>query len=190
MKKVLTGLGFLIVATNTIAHEGHNAGAILSAFIHPMTGLDHLVMFLSLGFFIGQSKQYRFAQLLTLAMLMSIGIILGQLGVYAPMVEVAIACSLIVLGAIFLKNWLTNQAVLFGLLGGSVILHGLAHGVLLQSFSTSQALTTSGMMIFGALAITFLGSALATSRLGKRFALQQWLAAAMVTLGGSLVLVS
>lgn len=188
MKKTLIGSGLLGATTHAMAHEGHGAGALLTAFTHPMTGLDHLVVFLALGFFIAQRKQYRVSQLLGLALLMGIGIILGQLGLYAPMVETMIACSLIVLGVICFKRWLPNSAALFALLGGSVMLHGLAHGVLLQSLPMSQALATSAMMMSGAVVITLLGFAIANSRLVKRFALQQWLAAAMVLVGGSLVL--
>lgn len=190
MKKAVIGLSLLGVTTSAMAHEGHGAGALLSAFTHPMTGLDHLVVFLAIGFFIAQSKQNRATQLLGLVLLMGIGIFFGQLGLYAPMVETAIACSLIVLGVVSFKRWLPNQAPLFALLGGSVILHGLAHGVLLQALSASQIFATSAMMVAGALVITILGFVLANSHLVKRYDLQQWLAAMMVLLGGSLVLAS
>ncbi len=190
MKKNLIGLGLLGFAADTMAHTGHSAGALLTAFAHPMTGLDHLTVFLAIGFFLAQSAQHRTSQLLGLMLFLSIGMFSGRLGVYAPMVETAIACSLIVLGVLGFKRWLPNQTALFTLLGGSVALHGLAHGVLLQSMPLSQSLAMSVMMMLGAVVITLFGFALANNRLVKRFALQQWLAAGMLLLGGSLVLSS
>lgn len=188
MKKSLIGLALLGFATNSFAHTGHGVGQLLAAFAHPFTGLDHLTVFLAMGFFIGQRAQLRISQLVGMLTLLAFGMFWGQQGLYAPMMETAIACSVIVLGVVSFKRWMPDQGVLSGLMGATAVLHGLAHGVLLQSLPLATALSTSAMMLLGALVIALLGIALANNVLVKRVAIQQWLAAAMLLLGGSLIL--
>lgn len=188
MKNKLMGLGLFALADNAVAHTGHGAGQLLAAFTHPMTGLDHLTVFLALGFLLAQGRERRLSSLLGLMLLMGIGMFLGHQGLYAPMVEAAIACSLVVLGVVCFKRWIPNQVALFALLCTSVVLHGLAHGVLLQPLSVSVSLSVGVMMMLGALVVALLGFSMANNRLVKRFALQQWLAAGMLLLGGSLML--
>ncbi len=188
MKKSLISLALLGFANSSLAHTGHGTGQLLAAFVHPFTGLDHLTVFLAMGFFIAQRAPFRLSQLLNMIVLLGIGMFLGQQGLYAPMVEVAIACSVTVLGVVSFKHWMPDQRVLVGMMSTAAVLHGLAHGVLLQSLPLSQVLSTSVMMLLGALVIVVLGLALANNALVKRIAIQQWLAAAMLVLGSSLML--
>lgn len=187
MKKSIIGLGLLVFASHAMAHTGHGANEWLVAFTHPMTGLDHLAIFFATGFFVAQSTHGRVFKLFTLMLLMGFGMFLGQVGFYAPMVEAAIACSMIAIGALAIQHRLPASTMLFTALGLSVVLHGMAHGVLLQSVSIAQSVALGAMMLSGAFIVSLLGFYIGNNGLVSKFDLHRWLAACMLVLGANLV---
>lgn len=104
-------------------------GGFLAGFLHPVSGLDHVVAMVAVGLwgaFLGQPAIWLLPVVFPLVM--AFGGVLGILGVPIPSVEVGIAMSAIVLGlcvALALRPPLWVAAVL---VGAFAVFHGHAHG--------------------------------------------------------------
>lgn len=122
-----------------MAHAGHSGGDLHGAsdgygmlqtgFIHPFTGVDHLLMMLCVGIWAGRSRGALRWQLPVGFLLgMTGGWLLGLAGVSVAGLESGIAATLIALGVVLaLRLDLPRAVQLVGVaLGAS--LHGLAHG--------------------------------------------------------------
>lgn len=131
---VLTSLivAFPIVAFPGAAHAHSGEGAIggfFSGFMHPLTGLDHIVAMVAVGLwgaFLGNPALWILP--VVFPVVMAFGGALGILGIPLPGVEIGIALSGIVLGAMVagaVKPPLWIAAILVGFFA---IFHGHAHG--------------------------------------------------------------
>lgn len=113
-----------------LAHvETGAASGFVSGFFHPLGGLDHVLAMLAVGLWGSQlGKPAIWALPVAFPMAMAFGGFLGLLGVPLPAVEIGIALSAIVLGAMVLLAlrpplWLAGMIV-----GVFAIFHGHAHG--------------------------------------------------------------
>lgn len=164
------------------AHVGHGttgSGGVIDGFLHPVTGIDHLVAMVAVGLWGAQLGAPAIWLLpLTFPLVMAVGGFLGLIGIPLPGVNVGVALSGVVLGLFVLSAsrpplWI--PAVIVGVFG---LFHGHAHGT---------AMPMSGSPIaFGA------GFILATGLLhacGIVFGLlERWPAGALtVRLGGALI---
>ena len=120
----------LLLVTTASAHtEKGAAGGFISGFLHPITGLDHIVAMVAVGLwgaFLG--KKAMWALPVIFPMVMALGGALGILGVPLPYVEIGIALSGVVLGlmvAFAVRPPLWVAGVLVGIFA---IFHGHAHG--------------------------------------------------------------
>jgi urease accessory protein len=126
----------LIVATTlaltqaALAHSGADAATGLqSGFLHPLTGLDHLVAMVAVGLWGAQLGNPAIWVLpITFPLVMALGGLLGIAGVPLPLPEQAVAVSGIALGALVACRVRAPLAVAMLLVGGFAIFHGYAHG--------------------------------------------------------------
>jgi urease accessory protein len=104
------------------AHPGHVAG-----FLHPFTGLDHLLAMVSVGLWAAQlGGRWRWAVPLAFVGSMALGGALGFAGLHLHFVEPMIAASVLVLGlAVSLRVQLRWPAL--ALVGTFALFHGVAH---------------------------------------------------------------
>jgi urease accessory protein len=181
----------LIVATPATAHTGDVAGGFAGGFAHPLFGPDHIVAMVAVGLwgaFLGAPAIWLLP--IVFPLVMAFGGVLGIAGVPLPYVEVGIAISAIVLGAmvaIAAKPPLWFAAIL---VGAFAIFHGHAHGTELPAASDATAfaigfVVATGLLhlcgiAFGRLAQTRRGS-LAVQAAGVSIAL-----AGLVFLGKAL----
>jgi urease accessory protein len=131
---VALGLGSLF-SSPAAAHMGTGLpGGFLSGFMHPFSGLDHLLAMVSVGLwgaFLGRPLIYVLP--MVFPAMMVVGAIMGMIGVPMPPVEVGIALSVLVLGgcialAVKAPVWAASPIVaLFA------VFHGYAHGKELPS---------------------------------------------------------
>jgi len=105
------------------------ASGLVSGFLHPITGLDHLVAMVAVGLWGAQLGNPAIWVLpITFPLVMAVGGLLGVAGVELSYVEEIVALSGIALGAavaIHLRPPLWIAAVLVGVFA---IFHGYAHG--------------------------------------------------------------
>jgi urease accessory protein len=97
---------------------------------HPFLGLDHLLAMIAVGIWAGQlgGRAFWFVPL-TFVSVMSAAATLGSFGITLPMVEPAIACSVLVLGLLIAGSVRLPTMAGVGLVGLFAVFHGYAHGL-------------------------------------------------------------
>ena len=123
---------FLLVAPEfALAHVGQGdiSGGFLAGLEHPVFGLDHVVAMVAVGIWGAQLRAPAIWVLpVTFPLVMSFGGILGGLGVPIPGIEIGIAVSAIVLGAMIAFVVRPQLWVAGVIVGVFAIFHGYAHG--------------------------------------------------------------
>ena len=101
-KKFLLALAAALVAgaTPALAHPGHGeAVGLIHGFVHPMSGIDHILAMVAVGLFAAQlGGRALWLVPTSFVTMMGVGGMLGISGVDVPFVEVGIAMSVVVLG--------------------------------------------------------------------------------------------
>ena len=126
----LTVLGLCLVPTAAFAHPAiGNASGFVHGFMHPLGGLDHQLAMILVGIFAYQlgGRALWLVPLSFIAM-MAVGGFLGVTATPLPFVEIGIALSVVVLGAIVAFGVKAPLAVAMGVVGLFAIFHGHAHG--------------------------------------------------------------
>jgi urease accessory protein len=122
---------FLFLISPALAHvdEGQSAG-FLVGFAHPLYGWDHVVAMVAVGLWGAVlGKPALWVLPITFPIVMSLGAVLGILGIHVPAIETGIAISAVFLGlliAMMVKAPLPVAAVL---VGAFAVFHGYAHGI-------------------------------------------------------------
>ncbi|MCB1725522.1 MAG: HupE/UreJ family protein [Gammaproteobacteria bacterium] len=118
------------LAMPALAHEGAGAiGGFVSGFLHPIFGWDHVAAMVAVGLwgaFLGSPAIWVLPVVFPLVM--AFGGALGVIGVELPAVEVAIALSAIVLGAMVAFAARPPIWIAAVIVGVFAIFHGHAHG--------------------------------------------------------------
>ena len=132
MRKLLPALAALVVVAPTaaLAHPGHGeAIGFAAGFMHPMSGLDHILCMVAVGVFaVGLGGRAVVLLPLSFAGMMVVGFLLGANGINLPFTELAIALSAIVIGAVAASGKSMPVAAAMSLVGAFAVFHGLAHG--------------------------------------------------------------
>ena len=116
--------------SSAFAHTGNDVAlGLQSGFLHPLTGVDHLVAMVAVGVWGAQLGNPAVWVLpITFPLVMAVGGLLGLLGMPLPFTEQVVALSGLALGlmvALWLRTPLWIAAVLVGIFA---IFHGYAHG--------------------------------------------------------------
>jgi urease accessory protein len=114
--------------------ESGQAGGFLSGLSHPVSGLDHVVAMIAVGLW-GAQLGMPAVWVLPVAfpLMMAVGGMLGLIGAPLPAVEVGIALSAVVLGALVLGRVRLPLAVAVVVVAFFAAFHGHAHGTELQA---------------------------------------------------------
>lgn len=119
-------------AAPAAAHVGHGTvgtGNFIDGFLHPVTGLDHLIAMVAVGLWGAQLGAPAIWLLpIVFPLVMAVGGFIGLLGLPLPAVDLGVALSGVVLGlcvAFVARPALWIPAVIVGAFG---LLHGHAHG--------------------------------------------------------------
>ena len=126
----LAVLALCLAPTAAVAHVGvGSTSGFVHGFMHPLSGLDHQLALILVGLFAYQlGGRALWLVPLTFVSVMALGGFLGVMGVPIPFVEVGIALSVVVLGAIVAIGVRAPLAVAMGAVGLFAIFHGHAHG--------------------------------------------------------------
>lgn len=146
-----------VLSAGARAHIGHDsdelvhgqASTLLSGFLHPLTGLDHLAAMVAVGLWSALTARRAWPDLLWaplgFAAMLLAGAMLGLQGVPLPAVEPMIAASLLVIGLLVLTRWRVPGVAAATLVGVFAVFHGLAHGYELAGDANAFAVM-AGMM--------------------------------------------
>jgi len=140
MKKFLLVLA--LAPFPALAHPGGPlAHGLAGGFLHPLMGMDHLVVMLAVGLWAGlQGGAARLVLPGAFMAAMALGMGLGMAGLAMPGVEAGVLASVLLLGvlaALAVRVPLGMAAPLVGLAG---LLHGHAHGVEAGALEVTYAL--------------------------------------------------
>ena len=116
-----------------ISAFGHVASGQTSGFAtglqHPWSGLDHVLAMIAVGLWGAQLGNPAMWLLpVTFPMVMSMGAMLGLLGLPLPGIEIGIALSAILLGVMVTREARPNLTVAVALVAFFAVFHGHAHG--------------------------------------------------------------
>jgi urease accessory protein len=118
-------------------------------FVHPFTGLDHLLAMFAVGLWAAQHRGRALWMIpLTFVGVMVLGGIVGVSGAYVPGAELGIALSLLALGGLIATATRFKPSLSMLVVGFFALFHGYAHGhempaaVSAVSFSVGFVLAT------------------------------------------------
>jgi urease accessory protein len=120
----------LSLPSYVFAHvEGGQATGFITGLQHPWSGLDHVLAMIAVGLWGAQLGNPAMWLLpVTFPMVMSMGAIMGLLGIPLPGIEIGIALSAILLGAMVVGAVRPKLIFAALLVGFFAIFHGHAHG--------------------------------------------------------------
>src|SRR5947209_14160171 len=165
MKRVAqrTGIAMMVVIALThsaLAHTAAGTGVGLqSGFLHPLTGLDHLVAMVAVGLWGAQlGSPALWALPIAFPLVMALGGVIGIAGIPLPFAESIVALSGIALGILVALRARPPLAVALLIVGTFAIFHGYAHGRELPSAADPVAyaigfVTATGMLHVGGILI-------------------------------------
>jgi urease accessory protein len=142
---ILFSLGWAQVACAHV--EGGQAAGFITGLQHPWSGLDHVLAMIAVGLWGAQLGSPAIWILpIAFPMMMSVGAMMGLLGIPVPGVEIGIALSAIVLGTMILAEVRPKLAIAIAMVGVFAIFHGHAHGTELPA-GQSGLLYSMGFVI-------------------------------------------
>jgi urease accessory protein len=151
--RTLIALILLGAAAPVLAHTADGvAGGLLSGFLHPVAGWDHVIAMVAVGLwgaFLGPPAIWLLPVVFPLVM--ALGGVLGVLGMPLPGVEIGIAASAIVLGAMVAFAARPPLWVAALIVGAFAVFHGHAHGTELPEAASPIAYSLGFVIATGLL---------------------------------------
>ena len=155
---------FMLLPSTASAHsETGTVGGFISGFLHPLTGLDHIVAMVAVGLwgaFLGAPAIWVLPVVFPLVM--AFGGALGVLGVPLPGVETGIALSGIMLGLAVTFAARPPLWVAAVMVGCFAIFHGHAHGAELPHSANAMTYAVGFVISTGLLHLTGIAIGLLT----------------------------
>lgn len=139
----------LLAPTLAFAHPGGvEVHGFTHGFMHPVTGLDHVLAMVAVGMLAFQMGGRAVWMLpLTFMALMIGGGVAGMMGMDLPYVEMGIALSVVVLGGAVAAGVKAPLAIAMSLVGLFALFHGHAHGT--EMPETASGLAYGAGFLFG-----------------------------------------
>src|SRR5258708_10673125 len=152
MSTGLTTAALTLIPAAAFAHPGlGDAHGFVAGSAHPLGGLDHILAMVTVGIFAWQlGGRALWLVPATFVLAMAAGGALGMANVPVPFVELGIAASVIVLGAVVAFARRAPVAIAVGLVGVFAIFHGHAHGTEMPLDATAGTYA-SGLVLATAL---------------------------------------
>jgi urease accessory protein len=134
------------------AHTFGSQGAgLMAGLTHPFVGLDHLLAMIAVGIWAGQlGGRAVWLIPLTFVSVMAAAASLASFGLLLPLIEPAIACSVLVLGLLIAGSVRLPTSLGALLVGLFAVFHGYAHGLELPQ-AASPILYGAGFVLATAL---------------------------------------
>ena len=134
-------LGAVLVPSVALAHTGHgDTGGFTHGFMHPVGGLDHVLAMVTVGILAAQlGGRAIWLVPASFVGVMLLGVMLGLSGMTLPLVEIAIASSVVALGAVVALGLRMPVAAAMAMVGAFAVFHGYAHGAEMPAETAAAA---------------------------------------------------
>lgn len=167
MRRVVSLILLVLASTPALAHTGGAiAGDFTSGFEHPVKGLDHLLAMLAVGLW-GAQIGGRSIWTLPVAfpLVMAAGGLVGAARIPVPHVELAIALSVLGLGAAIALAFKPVEWLAIAAVGVFALFHGYAHGAELPTAVDPAAYGVGFVVATGLIHLAGIGIGLLLGRL-------------------------
>ena len=139
---------FFLICTFSLpalAHPGHGGNGLMYGLLHPLTGIDHLLVMLAVGVLGGRfGGSLRWQLPAMFVSMMAVGILLGVAGLTMPWLETVVATSVMVVGLLLMTTDISAR-MLLALVPIAGVFHGMAHG--LEATSAAGVETVMAMLV-------------------------------------------
>lgn len=154
-----------------LAHTGvGDTGGFVHGFSHPIGGLDHVLAMVLVGVFAWQlGGKALWLVPATFVGIMALGGLLGVAGIGVPFVEVGIALSIVVLGAVVAFGVKALVAVAMAVVGLFAVFHGHAHGSEMPESVAGAAYGLGFMLATASLHLAGIAIGFVVGTLGDRY---------------------
>ncbi len=157
MPCLLRALSFVLLfsgAATALAHSEVSglAGGLLSGLAHPLQGADHVVAMVGVGLwgaFLGRPAIWVLPVVFPLVM--ALGGLLGLASVSLPGIEIGIALSALVIGAMVSMQARPPLALAAVIVAAFAVFHGYAHGAELPAAASPLAYSLGFVLATGSL---------------------------------------
>ena len=160
----LTVCGLALLPVRAFAHEGGDVvGGFLSGLKHPVLGPDHVVAMVAVGLWGAQlGRPANWTLPVAFPLVMALGGAFGARGLPLPGVEIGIALSAMVLGAMVALAVRPPLAVAAVIVALFAVFHGHAHGTELPGAASPLAygagfVTSTGLLHLSGIALGLIG---------------------------------
>ena len=158
----------MLLASPAVAHSGTGLpGGVAAGLLHPFSGFDHMLAMVAVGLwgaFLGRPLIVLLPVIFPAVM--ALGGALGIAGVPLPPVEIGIALSVLVLGAMIAGAVRAPVWLACGLVAVFAIFHGYAHGSELPSAADPIGYSLGFVLATGLLHVLGIGIGLINHRPG------------------------
>jgi len=160
----------LLVPTAALAHAGVSAvHGFMHGFGHPLGGLDHVLAMVAVGIFASQlGGRALWLVPATFVLVMAAAGAAGKAGITVPLVELGIALSVVILGAMVALRIKAPVAIATGVVGFFAVFHGYAHGAEMPQNAGVAAYGLGFMAATALLHATGIGVGVLIGRIGER----------------------
>jgi urease accessory protein len=188
--------GILLILASALIAPGtvlaHNpvgvAGGFASGFLHPLSGVDHILAMVAVGIWGTQlGAPAIWALPVAFPLVMAVGGALGVRGIFLPGVEIGIAASALLLGFVIFRETKPPLYVAALIVGFFAVFHGYAHGTELPHAANPLAYGVGFVIATGLLHMS--GVALGLIHRWQRGARTLRIAGAGISLAGLFLLV-
>ena len=161
---VSVAIAAALLPSAALAHTGTGVlGGFSSGFLHPVSGLDHVLAMLAVGMWGAQlGAPALWALPVAFPLVMALGGVAGIVGLPLPSVEWGIALSVIVLGAVIALDRRPPLALAGLLVAFFAVFHGYAHGVELPHQAGALAYSAGFVVATGTIHLAGIGIGLVT----------------------------
>ena len=121
---------FVFAPAAALAHPGHDgAGGLLHGFVHPLTGIDHVLAMIAVGVLAaGYGSRALWLVPMSFLVAMAAAGAIGMAGIPVQIVEAGIGLSVVVLGLMIAFQFKPPTLVATVVVGFFALFHGYAHG--------------------------------------------------------------
>ena len=147
------GAALLALPALALAHTGADGGAhhgFAAGFMHPFTGIDHLLAMLLVGAWSAMLQRRWWLAPLAFIALLLVGALLASAGLALPAVEPVIALSVVLLGALLATRTQWPAAAMAAVAALFALFHGAAHGSELVGMGALAGMVLATALLHGA----------------------------------------